>query len=124
MNGDRVVDEVKRIFDDVGAVADRLQASGLAKDEQLQTGGFATFGASAVDRDAEDLVVQATRLERDRVVSDGIAGLAKLAEGREHDLDASERFGLEAIVLIEGRPAILIQEGDFFPIYTIKDGEI
>ena len=43
----------------------------------------------------------------------GIDGLAKLAEGREDDLNDDERFGLEAIVLLEGRPAILIQEGDF-----------
>jgi Trypsin-like peptidase domain len=110
MSGDRVVADVKRVFDDVGAVAERLQARGRA-----QAGGPATFGPSAVDREPEDLVVQATRLERERVVSDGIDGLAKLAEGRESDLSAGERFGLEAIVLLEGRPAILIQDGDFFP---------
>ena len=106
MNGDRVVNEVKRVFDDVGAVAERLQASELPK---------ATFAPSAVDREADDLVVQAARRERERVVRDGIQGLAKLAEGRERDLDPKERFGLEAIVLLEGRPAILIQDGDFFP---------
>ena len=114
MSGDRVVDEVKRVFDDVGAVAERLQASGLAKAERPQAGGLATFAPSAVDRDAEDLVVAATRRERERVVSDGIDGLAKVAEGREDDLNADERFGIEAIVLLEGRPAILIQDGDFF----------
>jgi S1-C subfamily serine protease len=114
MSGDRVVDEVKRVFDDVGALAERLQASGLAKAERPQAGGFATFAPSVVDRDAGDLVVAATRRERERVVSDGIDGLAKVAEGREDDLDADERFGIEAIVLLEGRPAILIQDGDFF----------
>jgi hypothetical protein len=115
MNGDRVVNEVKRVFDDVGAVAERLKADGLAREEPLRPGGFAPLGAPAFDPGGEDLVVRAARIERDRVVSDGVAGLAKVAEGRENDLDARERFGLEAIVLLEGRPAILIQEGDFFP---------
>ena len=63
--------------------------------------------------DAEDPVVQATRRERARVVNAGIDGLAKLAEGREDDLDDRERLGLTAVILLEGRPAILIQDGDF-----------
>ncbi len=55
------------------------------------------------------------REERRRVVGDGISGLEKVAEGREEELDEDELLGLEAIVLIEGRPAILIQDGDFLP---------
>jgi hypothetical protein len=102
MRGDEVVDEVKRVFGDVGKVAERLQA-----------GSFAQSAESMVEGESEEPVVEAARLERERVVSDGIEGLTKLAEGREDDLDDDERFGLEAIVLLEGRPAILIQDGDF-----------
>jgi hypothetical protein len=102
MSGDRVVDDVKRIFDDVGKVAERLQADRFAESMQpLAHDGTA------------DPIVEATRRQRERVVSDGIAGLTKVAEGREHDLDDDELFGLEAIVVLEGRPAILIQDGDF-----------
>jgi hypothetical protein len=102
MSGDRVVDDVKRVFDDLGDVAERLQAGRFAQSLQpLGTG------------EPDDPVLEATRRERERVVGRGIAGLTKLAEGREDDLNDDERFGLEAIVLLEGRPAILIQEGDF-----------
>ena len=102
MTGDRVVEDVKRIFGDVGEVAERLQADRFAAPVQPLAHG-----------EAEDPVLEAMWLERERVVDNGIEGLAKLAYGREEDLSDDERFGLEAIVLLEGRPAILIQEGDF-----------
>jgi hypothetical protein len=99
---DPVVDDVKRVFGDVGAVAERLQAARFAAPVQpLQAG------------EAEDPVLAATRRERRRVVGAGIDGLAKLAQGRDAELDDAERFGLRAIVLLEARPAILIQDGDF-----------
>jgi len=102
MSDGRVVEDVRRIFGDVGRVAERLQASGWAESPE-----------SAVERPDQDPIVEATRHERQRVVNDGIDGLAKVAEGREEELDDDELLGLEAIVLLEGRPAILIQEGDF-----------
>jgi hypothetical protein len=104
MTGGRVVDDVKRIFDDVGEVAERLQADRFAESVQPLA-----FG------EAEDPIVEAALRERERVMGDGIDGLAKLADGREDDLDDDELLGLEAIVLFEGRPAILIQDGDFLP---------
>jgi hypothetical protein len=100
MSDDRLLDDVRRIFDDPGALAERMQKDRFAVPMRPLAVG-------------EDPMVEATRRERARVVGKGIDGLAKLAEGREHDLDAGERFGLRAIVLLEGRPAILIQEGDF-----------
>jgi hypothetical protein len=98
MSDDRLVGDVKRIFDDVGALAERLRADRFAEPMRPL---------------AADPIVEATRRERERVVAKGIDGLAKIAEGRERDLHADERFGLQAIVLLEGRPAILIQGGDF-----------
>jgi hypothetical protein len=95
---DRLVGDVKRMFDDVGALAERLAAD--------------RFAEPARPRRA-DPIAEATRRERARVVAKGIDGLTKIAEGREHDLHADERFGLQAIVLLEGRPAILVQDGDF-----------
>jgi trypsin-like peptidase len=102
MSDDRLVGDVRRIFDDLEALAERLQANRFAESMQPLVAG-----------EAMDPVVEATRRERARIVGRGVDGLVKLAGGRERDLDADERFGLEAIVLLEGRPAILIQEGDF-----------
>jgi hypothetical protein len=97
-----VADEVRRVFGDVGEVAERLQSERFAAPvHTLEVG------------DADDPLVQATRRERARVVNAGIDGLAKIAEGREDDLDDHERLGLTAVILLEGRPAILIQDGDF-----------
>lgn len=102
MSDDRVVGEVQRVFGDVGALAERLRADRFSPSMRpAATGG--------------DPIVDATRRERARVVARGIDGLAKVADGRERDLHADERFGMEAIIALEGRPAILIQEGDFLP---------
>jgi S1-C subfamily serine protease len=99
----RIVGEVRRIFADPGELAERLSASSF---ESL---------AGSVEDDPADPVAVAARQERDRIVEDGIGGLEKVAEGREDDLDDDELLGLEAIVLLEGRPAILVQGGDFLP---------
>jgi hypothetical protein len=97
-----VADEVRRVFGDVGELAERLQRD-----------RFAAPVNTLEVRDAEDPVRQAARRERARVIDAGIDGLAKLVEGREDDLDDRERLGLTAVILLEGRPAILIQDGDF-----------
>ncbi|MGH3119134.1 MAG: trypsin-like serine peptidase, partial [Gaiellales bacterium] len=60
-------------------------------------------------RDPED-----TRRERERVLGAGQRGLSKVrADGTRASLDREERVGLEAIILLAGRPAILIQNGTF-----------
>ena len=51
---------------------------------------------------------------RDEVLRDGTAGLSKLARNRSDELTAVEVTGLEAIIALEGRPALFIQGGDFF----------
>ncbi|MGW3012135.1 trypsin-like serine peptidase [Streptomyces sp. NPDC001219] len=60
-------------------------------------------------------IAQFARQERTRVLSAGVSGLEKLAEGRADEIDDDESFGMEAIVLLEGRPAILVQHQDFAP---------
>ncbi|MYT14734.1 V8-like Glu-specific endopeptidase [Streptomyces sp. SceaMP-e96] len=68
---------------------------------------------------AEDLpagqIAQFAQQERTKVLSAGVSGLEKLAEGRADEIDDDESFGMEAIVLLEGRPAILVQNHDFAP---------
>jgi Trypsin-like peptidase domain len=103
MRSERVIAEVRRVFGDVGELTERMSGPRLESRSE------------SVEGEPADPVTEAARLERDRVVGDGIQGLAKVAEGREADLDDAELLGLEAIVLLEGRPAILIQQGDFLP---------
>jgi len=53
---------------------------------------------------------------RERWVSAGVRAVNKLkVEGETANLSGEEMIGLEAIVHIEGRPAILVQDGRFFP---------
>jgi hypothetical protein len=94
--------DVRRVFGDPGAVAERLQASRMAASAQPMRDG-----------DDDDPVVAATRRERRRAVGAGINGLMKLADGRDAELNDAERFGLRAIVQLEARPALLVQDGDF-----------
>jgi len=103
MRSERVVAEVRRVFGDLGELTERMSRAGLE-----------SFSGSG-EGEPTDPVTEAARLERERVVDDGVQGLAKVAEGREAELDDAELLGLEAIVLLEGRPAILIQQGDFLP---------
>ncbi|MGG7575466.1 trypsin-like serine peptidase [Streptomyces sirii] len=60
-------------------------------------------------------ISQFAQQERTRVLSAGVSGLEKLAEGRDDEISDDESFGMEAIVLLEGRPAILVQNHDFAP---------
>jgi hypothetical protein len=90
-----VVDDVRRIFDDLGEVAERVQTARFAA--PLRPMGMT---ADPADR------------ERGRVLADGVAGLAKVRAGRD-DVDEAERLGLRAIVQQEGRPAIVVRDGDF-----------
>ena len=47
------------------------------------------------------------------LVDAGSVGLDKIRDGREQDVTDQEIQGLEAIVRLEGRPAIIIQDGSF-----------
>jgi hypothetical protein len=53
---------------------------------------------------------------RVRTIEEGRNGLRKILDyGHEAPLSAAETVGTEAIILMTGRPAILIQDGKFFP---------
>lgn len=52
-------------------------------------------------------------VERTSVLRAGTRGLEKIAAGNPDDVDPYEELGVEAIVLLEGRPAITVRGGDF-----------
>ncbi len=58
-------------------------------------------------------VQRAVAEERRQVVADGIEGMKKIELGRADDIRPQEQAGLEAIILLTGRPALLIQDGTF-----------
>jgi V8-like Glu-specific endopeptidase len=76
------------------------------------------FQAEAEARDARrtelPAIQQATDDMRRTMIEAGRRAIFRIHnEGSDVELGPEERFGLEAIVAIEGRPAILIQDGHF-----------
>lgn len=64
----------------------------------------------------EHLVQTALEAQRRALVEQGFRAAEKIeAQGDEAELSPSEAMGLEAIIELYGRPAILIQDGHFFP---------
>jgi hypothetical protein len=62
----------------------------------------------------QELVENALQAQREATIEAGRRGIERvLTEGPEAPLSAEEQFGLEAIVLLVGRPALFIQEGRF-----------
>ncbi|MFI0714682.1 trypsin-like serine peptidase [Streptomyces inhibens] len=98
----------EQIFSDLREVAARVR-EGLSFE----------IPESLEELPAEELpagqISQFAQQERTRVVAAGVSGLEKLAEGRADEISDDESFGMEAIVLLEGRPAILVQNHDFAP---------
>jgi hypothetical protein len=97
----RVIDEVRHLF------ADRL--------EELER-RLRVIDESALEASSGEVIEgfeAPLRTTRHQLVEEGAAGLRKLAEGRDAEITESEQIGLEAIVALEGRPAIFVQNDDF-----------
>lgn len=108
--GSPVATGPEQIFGDLREVADRVHRH-LEREMEIPE--------SAEERPADEAPAgQISRFaheERARVLEAGVAGLEKLAANRADEIDEDEYFGVEAIVLLEGRPAILVQGEDFAP---------
>ena len=113
-----VVEQARRILGTYEAAAGAIaQLNAGAALESMPTGFESTTrstsrtgGASAV---AEATPVgRAIAEERAAQVQEGVEAMKKIELGRD-DITPREQEGLEAIILLTGRPAILIQEGDF-----------
>ncbi|MBB5790187.1 trypsin-like serine peptidase [Jiangella mangrovi] len=106
-----VATDVDRVFADLGDVAERARRRAESELE-LPESTDELPGDDGV-RSASAGVAQAARAARGEALLDGARGLEKLAEDPAAELTPAEEFGLEAIVLLEGRPALLVQGGDF-----------
>jgi hypothetical protein len=110
--GSPVATGPEQVFDDLRGVAARVRAHLEAEiSESVEELPTDEAPAGQISRFAQE--------ERARVLEAGVAGLEKLAGGRADEIDEDEYFGVEAIVLLEGRPAILVQGQDF----AAQDGD-
>jgi hypothetical protein len=97
---------------DTGAIINRAFPT---EDLTRPSVGELSFGIGLAGTGEADLP-QVEEIDRERWVSAGVRAVSRLKdEGEETDLTGEELIGLEAIVHIEARPAILIQDGHFFP---------
>ncbi|MEV8588971.1 serine protease [Streptomyces sp. NPDC051180] len=114
-----VATAAERVFDDLRQVAERVRAD-LEAEIAESAPELPPDVAPAVE------ISRFAREERARVLEAGVSGLEKLAAHREDELDGDESFGVEAIVLLQGRPAILVQRQDFAPQrdeWSVLDGQ-
>lgn len=110
--GSPVATDPERVFDDLRGVAARVRGHLEAEiSESVEELPPDEAPAGQISRFAQE--------ERARVLEAGVTGLEKLAGGRADEIDEDEYFGVEAIVLLEGRPAILVQGQDF----AAQDGD-
>lgn len=78
-----------------------------------------------VDPSALPGMTRAADEARQAAVLDGTRGLRKVMDGRADDLTPDEQIGLEAIILLEGRPPLFVQGGDFRQVpveWAVLDG--
>lgn len=134
MRDPRLTATLRRVVPDLNGLAARLeggQAGDLRQAGDLgqlgdllgtgRSGGTALVGgpAALVGAPAEDLPAAfagGDDLALERTMAGARDAVSKIREhGDDADLTPAERSGLEAIVVIWGRPAILVQGGDFFP---------
>src|SRR3954471_24283016 len=109
----RSVGTVENATHAVSAVSEAPSGGGL----ESMGGGLESLptrapraGAAVVESSP---VQRAVAEERLQVVADGIEGMKKIELGRADDIRPHEQAGLEAIILLTGRPALLIQDGTF-----------
>jgi len=104
-----VIEQAKRILGSYDAAAEAVSTSPFAPRDNLES------GLESLERPIEGNtpVGRAMAEVAEREVTDGLDGMKKLELGQDDRITPREQAGLEAIILLAGRPAILIQEGDF-----------
>ncbi len=117
----RVIEEARRILRNYEVAAQAVgglpTGAGGAESSDLESVSvpFESLGAgrggAAVAEPAP--VARAIAEERAQRVAQGVEAMKKVELGQDDRISDDEQNGLEAIILLAGRPAILIQEGDF-----------
>ena len=121
----RVIEQARRILRTQAAAAEAVESTsrvrpgvdGGSEPEMLESlGGAVTPAVAARAGGAASTELPLARAFAEQGARDvelGIEAMRKVELGRDDEISDQEQFGLEAIILLTGRPAILIQEGDF-----------
>lgn len=134
MKDPRLVADVQRFVPDLDAVAEQLRADpkgALAHTvERPDRPVGANIGGRDADADREGEIppelLDPARAALDRTIAGALSAIDKVGrQGTDADLTLDERVGLEAVIVVAGRPAILVQDGTFFeppqPWAKLKD---
>ncbi len=124
MKNSQMPPERRRLLPPLEEVRDRLRTmdpgqlmaeSGLGRTGAGE-GGPESVTPGETELPQTELVESALDAQREATLQAGARAVEKmLSEGDTADLTPAEQTGFEAIILLTGRPAILIQAGDFFP---------
>ena len=99
----KVISEFRHIFTDLPALERELASRPGAVAMRSIVGEAETQAEAGGPEDLDVLQAEARK------------GIRKLREGIEDELTPTEVRGLEAIIHLDGRPAIFVQDGNFFP---------
>lgn len=119
---EKVVAEVKHVFAGrLGELEDRLSVVEESSLEEIAAGAESMESTIAPGMKPDRVVPgleRAVSEQRRDLVAAGTDGLRKIQQGREDEITETEQAGLEAIVLLEGRPALFIQNDDIVNVPT------
>jgi V8-like Glu-specific endopeptidase len=115
-----LIEEAQRVVPDLDELGERLRsnpeqvlASALHRPRRAADASSAEIGAPPEET---ELALGPVRTAVERTTDGALRAIDKIRrDGADAELDPEEIVGTEAIILLEGRPAILIQEGRFFP---------
>jgi hypothetical protein len=116
-----LVAETSRLLPDLEELGDRLEQEPQtvlsrafpAEDPGSLTSAVIEPGGELIPPGSAELDAALERQREEYVLAAGRAVRKLNAEGEDADLEPAELVGLEAIIRIEGRPAILILDGQF-----------
>jgi V8-like Glu-specific endopeptidase len=108
----RMVDDLEALRESIDRDPLRVEpgAEGFAATDE-EDGGLESMPVPRTSR--RDSESEELRAERERLFEAGRRAVDKLSESRSSELSEDEQSGLEAIVLLRFRPALLIQGGTF-----------
>lgn len=101
----RIIDEARRILGTFDQAAEAVGPAAAAPDVS-DLDGLESLGPPMPRGSAGALPPEVHR---------GLEAMKKVEVGRDQDISDQDAKGLEAIVLLAGRPALLIMNGDFMP---------
>jgi V8-like Glu-specific endopeptidase len=114
------VQEILRTTSPQELLQGTLSAAGASAADTVQPESIPEIGMEGVpspqpaEPPRQDAVEDALQAQREATIEAGRRGIERvIEEGPEAPLSAEEQFGMEAIVLLVGRPALLIQDGRF-----------